>query len=130
MSLNTAYNLLPLPVGDWVFWLPFPLMCLLLLACACLILAVVGLRLWRKHENPVLASLVFACIPLWGAFLFVFKVKAWLVWTLAWFYGLGLLALIVFMVRRKMMPIALALLAAALIQHQGSVLMVWALSRT
>lgn len=130
MSVDTAYRLLPLPVGDWVFWLPFPLMCLLLLCVALMILFAVG---WKLHHSPryrFFSFLVFSFIPLWGGFLFLYGAKAWIVWTLGWFYGGLLLAVLLAVLRRNLLPYALAILFAALLQHQGSVLMVWALSRT
>ncbi len=130
MSLDDAYNLLPLPYGDWAFLLPFPGMSLLLLALALLVLTGVAVLLYHRQEYPLLRLLVIACIPLWGSFLFLMKARAWLFWTLGWFYGLLIIAMIVAVMYRKALPYALALLFAALLQHQGSVLMVMILART
>lgn len=130
MSLDTAYRLLPLPFGDWVFWLPFPLMSLLLLFLAVLILAVVAFRLWRRKTHALLLSLVLLCIPLWGGFLFFLTAREWIVWTLGWFYGIVVLTIVAGLVDRKTLPHMLAVLLAALLQHQGSVIMVLALART
>ncbi len=130
MTFERAYNLLPLPYGDWTFLLPFPGMSLLLLALALLILVVVILLLYRQKKYPLLRYLMIACLPLWGGFLFIMKVKAWFLWTLSWFYGILILTIIVALINRKALPYVLAFLFAALIQHQGSVLMFMILART
>ena len=130
MSLNTAYKLLPLPFGDWAFWLPFPGMSLLLLTLAVLILSVVAILLHKRHASALFRNLVLLCIPLWGGFLFFFYAREWLFWTLGWFYALLLITIIIAFLDRKAFPYMLAVLLAALLQHQGSVLMVLALART
>lgn len=130
MSLDTAYNLLPLPVGDWVFWLPFPLISLLLLALAVLVLIAVAVRLHRRQAHVRIRNLALACIPLWGGFLFFWNAREWLYWTLGWFYATALVTLAVAFVNRKALPYMLAILLGALLQHQGSVIMVRVLART
>lgn len=113
MSLDTAYNLLPLPVGDWVFWLPFPLTSLLLQALAVAILIAVAIRLHRKRAYPLIRNLALACVPLWGGFLFFWNAREWLYWTLGWFYATALVTLVVAFVNRKALPSILALSCSA-----------------
>lgn len=130
MSLDTAYKLLPLPYGDWVFWLPFPLMSFLFFSLSVLVLASIAFRLHRQQTYPLLRNFVAVCIPLWVGMLFVLSGRVWLFWTLGWFYGIVLAgAFIGFMVRGAV-PYMLTLLLAALLYHQGSVIMVITMART
>ena len=130
MDLDTAYKLLPLPYGDWAFWLPFPLMSFLLFGLSLLVLAIVALRLHRQRVYPLLRNVIVVCIPLWAGMLFVLSARVWLFWTLGWFYGIVLAGAVTGFMARDALPYMLALLLAALLYHQGSVIMVITLART
>lgn len=130
MSLDTAYNLLPLPYGDWVFWLPFPGMSLLFLCLALVVLASIAFRLHRRNLYPMLRNMAFACIPVWAGMLFVFSTREWLFWTLGCFYSTLLTGAVIGFMMRGTLPYMVAFLLAALLYHQGSVIMVATMART
>ena len=130
MSLDTAYNLLPMPYGDWVFWLPFPLMSILFLSLSLLVLASVVVRLHGQRSYPLLRNTIVVCIPLWAGMLFILSTRVWLFWTLGWFYGIVLAGVVICFIVRDVLPYMLAVLLAAFLYHQGSVIMVITLART
>ena len=130
MSLNAAYNLLPLPYGDWVFWLPFPLMSFLCLGLSLVVLASVAVRLHRQRAHPLLRNVIVVCIPLWVGVLWFLSIRVWLFWTLGWFYVVVLAAFGAGFLARDALPYMLAVLLAALLYHQGSVIMVITMART
>ena len=130
MSLDAAYLLLPLPYGDWVFWLPFPLMSFLCFGLSLLVLASVAAKLHRQRAHPLLRNAIVVCIPLWVATLWFLSVRVWLFWTLGWFYVVVLAAIGVSFLARDALPSMLAVLLAALLYHQGSVIMVITMART
>lgn len=130
MSLDTAYKLLPLPYGDWVFWLPFPGISILLLGLAVLILGTVAVRLHRQRAYPLLRNAVVVCIPFWVGMLPVLSSRVWMFWTLGWFYGIVVAGVVIGCMARGTLPYMLAVLLAALLYHQASVITVMTLART
>ncbi len=130
MDLDTAYKLLPLPYGDWVFWLPFPLMSVLLFCLSLLVLASVAFRLHRQQAYPLLRNFAVVCLMVWIGMLFVPLGRAMLYWTLGWFYGILLLGAVISFMARGTLPYMLAVLLAALLYHQASVIIVLTMART
>jgi hypothetical protein len=130
MSLDAAYSLLPLPYGDWVFWLPFPLMSFLCFGLSLLVLASVAAKLHSQRAHPLLRNAIVVCIPLWVGALWFLSVRVWLFWTLGWFYVIVLAAIVVGFLARDALLSMLAVLLAALLYHQGSVIMVITMAET
>lgn len=130
MKLITAYDLVPLLYGDWVFWLPFPLMSILLVSLSLFVLASVAIRLHRRRLYPLLRNAIVVCIPFWVGMLFIISSRAWPFWTFGWFYGIVLACAVVGFMARSALPYMLAVLLATFLYHLGSVTWFITMART
>ena len=130
MSLIAKYDFLPLLYGDWVFWLPFPLMPILILFLSLLVLAYIAIRLHRQRAHPLLRNIIVVCIPLWASMLFIISIRDWPSWTIGWFYVVVIASAAVGILARRALPYILPILGAAFLYHLGSVIMVITLART
>ena len=130
MNSIARYDVVPLLYGDWVFWLPFPLVPVLCFFLSLLVLAWVAVRLHRECAYPLLRNVVVVCIPLWAGMLFVLSSRAWPTWTFCWFYGMVFAGVVVAFKARGALRYMAAVLLAAFLYHLGSVTMIFTLART
>ena len=130
MSLNTAYQLLPLPYGDWVFSLPFPWMVWLFIGASLLLMTATGIWIHVTRKSIVMRNLMFLCVPVMAGALFVLIGNVWLYWSLTWFYATLLVTAIIGIRDRTMLKYMVGAVCAALLYHQGVVIMVNVAART
>jgi len=130
MRLIDAYYLVPLLYGHWMYWLPFPLMSILLFSLSLLVLASVAVRLHRRRVYPLLRNVIVVCIPLWPSMLFILSIRVWPFWTVSLFYGTVVAAFIIGFMVRNALSYMLAVLLAAFLYHLGSLIILITMTKT